>query len=77
MGWSLQTWLVGTLFLCIGAAWDETERINKLFRDGDTGNNSAITSELVEKRITRYREVRLVCGCLATFALLTYLFFVY
>ena len=77
MGWNLESWLLGSVVLCFLLIWEERVLINKLFRHGDTGDGSDITADLVEKRIKKYREIRLVCGFVALFALLTYVFFVY
>jgi hypothetical protein len=77
MGWNLKTWLVGTVAICFLFVWDEKVLINKLFKHGDTGDGSEITADLVEKRVRKYREIRLVCGSVGAFALLTYAFFVY
>ncbi len=75
MDWNLNTWLIGSALFCLLFVWDEKVLIRKLFRDGDTVDGSPLTVELVEKRVRKYRDVRLICGAIATFSILTIIFF--
>jgi hypothetical protein len=77
VGWNLQTWLWGTVILCGIVVWVYDSAVvrvehNKTFMDNPP---LEFQVKIFENKIRKLHELRLICGFLAVFCVVTFFLF--
>ncbi len=77
MGWNLQTWLWGTVILCAIVVWVYEITVVQVEHNKTFMKNPPLEFQvkIFENKVHRLHKLRLVCGFLAVFCVVTFFLF--
>jgi hypothetical protein len=76
IGWSLTTWLCGTLIFCGIAVWISRINLNTDHRISYmTDPPLEFAVKIFENKVQKHHEIKLICGVLACFCVVTFFLF--